>query len=163
MIKIFLEVRDAKRVRQGLQDLMAEIPKVGRSVLYNSLVEARKILSQEPPGFPEDRSYPWVSTKQRMAVMAMIKKEEIEVPYRRTHQYSKSYQIRRAENGWVLFNDVPWAHWVAGTGEGQGGYQASVHAGRWAALDPTLREVLSKVDIRILNRLAVIIEDRTAE
>ncbi len=91
--------------------------------------------------------------------MAMIRKGEIKVPYNRTHAYSKGYRITKIDNGWVLTNATPWARWVAGTGEGSGGYQARVHEGRWAALDPTLRETLSRIDIRILARLRLTIEE----
>ena len=55
-------------VRQGLEDLAAEIPKVGRKRIYDTLVKIRKELRK--PGKAINYPVKWDSERQRRAFFA---------------------------------------------------------------------------------------------
>ena len=55
------------------------------------------------------------SDKQRRWFFAALDSGEINVPYRRTGQLAKSWQVSRSENGAVFTNKAPGASYVMGS------------------------------------------------
>ena len=94
----------ARLVRQGLQNLRAEIPKIGRLRIYETAERIMRKMQKYPP------------TRQGQR-------------YIRTFRFRDSWTIARADNGNVLSNRAPYAIFVVGNAYGQG--QARVHVGRW--------------------------------
>ncbi len=105
MIKLTLSVsKNAKLVRQGLHNLRAEIPKIGKARLYEAMRRIVTKMQVYPPKRPGQK-------------------------YRRTFRFQKAWRIKASENGYVIENGMPYAKYPVGNAYGQG--QAWMHVGRW--------------------------------
>jgi hypothetical protein len=134
-IRMAVEVR-GEVVRMGLQDLSAEIPKVGRRqirVVLNRIVS--RMRANEPP---EPSSYKG----------------------RRTGLLNASWGINEAPDGtgYILSNDATkrgntYPRYVVGNGEGVG--QAWMHRGRWPLLRNVVDEELTMLTQEVLENLSV--------
>lgn len=130
-VEVTIEVRNAKLVRKGLQDLAKEIPRIGRQDVYHTLRLVRKQLIFEPGVFLGE--FQWPEPKREVAARVILDlfAGKIQIPYRRTGRYKRSWRIRRyQEVGWRLFSVSPYAQFVAGGPLGEP--QAPVHRDRWA-------------------------------
>jgi hypothetical protein len=153
-IRARLVAKNAVLVRKALQDLEAEIPRIGRKAVYDSLRAAKTELAKEadiPPG-----KYPWKTSRQRIYVILAIKSGELPRPYRRTHEYSTGWKLRALKDGWSLANEADHAGWVAGGSV----RQARLHRGRWAAFRPTVQKHLDTLDEKVKDSLAVLLARR---
>lgn len=146
--------KNAALVRKALQDLSADIPRIGRKAVYDALKEARAELAKEAQVKPG--KYPWKTAKQRAYVILAIKSGELRRPYRRTHEYSLNWRLRALKDGWSLYNETDYASWVAGGGV----RQARLHRGRWAAFRPTVQAKLDTLEGRVRDHLAVLLARR---
>ena len=105
-------------VRQGLQDLAAEIPKIGRRKIYDAINR----ITREMEGYPA------------------------ELPmqtYRRTGRLGASWKVQSLEDGYSISNYAAkkgrrYANYVVGNAYGTG--QAQIHEGRW----PLFRDVVDR-------------------
>ena len=105
MISLSITVGPAARiVRQGLQNLRTEVPKIGRMRMYEASERIMRKMQKYPP----------TRVGQR---------------YRRTYRLRDSWTIRRLEKGNRIVNRAPYANYVVGNAYGT--YQAWMHAGRW--------------------------------
>jgi hypothetical protein len=124
-------------VRQGLQDLSAEIPKIGRRKIY----DAMNRITREMEGYPGERA---------------------NQTYVRTGNLGASWKVERTEDGYIVSNDARsastvqrrtangirsyrnksagrrYTRYVVGDAYGLG--QAWMHKGRW----PLFRDVVDK-------------------
>lgn len=115
---------DLRIVRQGLENLRAEIPKVGRNRIFQKL---RKLVirMKRYPSRPPNSTYV------------------------RTFRLQKSWSIRRKGNmGWTIFNRASnrgrmYAQWVIGDAFGM--RQAKIHVGRWKILRAEMEKILKEL------------------
>lgn len=125
----------AKLVSKKFQDLRAEIPKIGRSTIYDRLEIARKELSKQP-SMPKPPGL-WDSEKQQIAYFKSGG-FGAGIPYKPTGKASRSWVIRRAgEIGWTLTNTFKAAVYLFGNFEGE--RQSVIHAGRRPNFAETLK------------------------
>lgn len=71
----------------------------------------------------------WASEKQRRFVMAQIRAGAIQVPYRRSGDYGRSFQKQQMGDGVNLVSGLAYAPYVRGPG------QAAYHRGTWDTLE----------------------------
>ncbi len=123
-------VIDGRFVRQGLQNLSAAIPEVGRLQIYRTaqrIYSAMKVKGAKP-------TYPiqWDSEKQRRAFFASDGFGG-GIPHKRIDQYVNAWTIERiGDMGYRIKNESPGAEWIAGDS------QSRIHRGRW----PVFRYVI---------------------
>ena len=96
MTQLSINVTGGEIVRQGLQDLSAEIPKIGRLQIYRTEQAIVKRLksywtSNTPPELPS---------------------------YQRTGRLAAGYTITGIPNGYTLSNSVPYTKYVVGNAYG---------------------------------------------
>jgi len=144
-VELTVEVRNAKLVRKGLQDLGREIPRVGRQDVYETLMVIRRQMANEPGVFRGE--FEWPEDNKR-AVAARVVLDlfagKIQIPYRRTHRYKHSWRIRRyGIEGWRLFSVSPYAQFVAGGPLGEP--QAPVHRDRWVHFRSAIEEEIGNL------------------
>ena len=154
MFQIAVEIRNAKLVRQGLEDLGRQIPRIGRNQIYQALLRVRRRLAAEPSP-PTPGSFKFVSDRQRRFVLRAIRLGLIEVPRRRTGLYTRGWTIRRNELGWDLFNRAPHAVWVSGDVEGLV-QQANIHQNRWEELRDALGDEIETLPDDIASEIELI-------
>lgn len=105
MISLSITVGPAARiVRQGLQNLRTEVPKIGRMRMYEASERIMRKVQKYPP----------TRVGQR---------------YRRTYRLRDSWTIRRLEKGNQIVSRAPYANYVVGNAYGTD--QAWMHTGRW--------------------------------
>ena len=102
---------DGVLVRKGLQDLTAEIPKIGRRQIYDAMNRITRKMEAYPPERPLQK-------------------------YVRTGRLGFSWWVKRLDDGYTISNDVrsirtgkPYAVYVVG--DAYGTRQAWMHVGRW--------------------------------
>lgn len=158
MITAYLEPADAAIVRQGLQDLTDDLLRVGRLSLYRTSQRIVKRITTPPSRFETpETGFPWRSLRQIRFVMASIGEGSISVPYRRTGEYKRSWEIERTEEGYIIYSTSPIAPIVSGTFEG--GKQADIHVGRWEHAQLVFEEEVE----RLPERVAAAIHERIQE
>ena len=120
-------------VRQGLQDLSAGIPKIGRRRIF----DAMNRITREMEGYPAERP---------------------NQTYHRTGNLGASWDVRRLDDGYQIVNTArargrAYAHYVVGNAYGTG--QAWMHQGRWpvfrgvvdAEIEKMPREIADEIDM----------------
>jgi hypothetical protein len=139
----------AKIVRKGLQDLRAEIPKIGRETIYAMLEKARDEVSV-PPSRPKPPGL-WDSEKQQIAYFKSGG-FGAGIPYKPTGKSSRSWVIRKAGDiGWTLTNTFKAAKYLFGNAEGEG--QSVIHAGRRPLFALVLKKHVEKLPKTIQNNI----------
>ena len=121
---------DDKLVRQGLQDLAAEIPKIGRLQIYQT----------EQAVVRREKDY-WFGTGFPPQLPS----------YQRTGRLAMGWQITALPNGYMVSNSVPYTQYVVGNAYGLG--QAWMHQpiARWGSL--LLRDVQEEENLRLGERI----------
>ena len=115
-VQTTISIRGATIVRQGLQNLRAEVPRIGAQRIYEAMQRAKRATTAYPPELPGQR-------------------------YRRTGTYGAAWDVVRnpsttAESGgWSLVGRAvdargrDYTKYVSGSAYGT--MQARVHQGRW--------------------------------
>lgn len=137
-------------VRQGLEDLALEVPKIGRRRIYNMMLRVRSELRK--PGKPVTYPVKWDSERQRRAYFATDGFGK-GIPSRRTGKYNAAYQIKRTETGYQLYNGTSYGKYVGGSAYGTG--QSRIHQGRWklmrdvvdAEVEALPQEVIDEIEM----------------
>ena len=150
-VQLSLKIKSGM-VRQGLEELTEEAPKVGRLRIYRTMQAIRKRMKREPGPFRG--RYPWKSEKQRRYVMMMISRGLIKVPRPRTHRYSRGWRIEKTEYGYMLRNRTPYSKWVGGSAYGTN--QARIHRGRWPLLRNEFDAEIQRLPEEIADQVVVV-------
>lgn len=141
-IQMTIKSRGADIVRQGLEDLTTEVPKIGRKRIYEKLREAKSILATPAPR----PTYPinWDSERQKRAFFATGGFGK-GIPYTRrgTGGMAASWKLEREGEGWKLYNDQSAAVYVFGNYEGA--RQSNIHAGRHPLMQPTIEAKIQEL------------------
>jgi len=122
---------NAPIVRQGLQDLAADLPKIGRLVLYRTILAIFRRSGVYPPEWPGQK-------------------------YRRTYGLRKSRVIERTPQGYTLSIEpvskygVSYGVYVLGLPTGGG--QSAYHRNKWPPLAQITNEEVEKLpkEIQVL-------------
>lgn len=148
MIQLSVKAHGAEVVRQGLQDLSAEIPKIGRKGIYDKMLEVRKTL--RTPG--RKPSYPirWVSERQRRAFFATGGFGG-GIPHRRRGM-EKRWNIVSLDKGYRFENPAPGAVYVFGDYEGA--RQSPIHEGRWPIFQETIESAIQEMPPEIERQIS---------
>lgn len=137
MTTMSIQIKGAKLVRMGLQDLAREIPNIGADQIYQAMRRARERVVRYPPS---PRRVRWDSEKQRAAFFA-TNGFGGGIPYQRTGTYGRSWYIRRNPRsarvmaGYSLMSNAEqrgkrYSKYVGG--DAYGTSQSNIHANRWA-------------------------------
>lgn len=132
-VRLSVKTVGADLVRRGLEDLGAEIPKIGTQRIYLVMLRARTRLRK--PGARPTYPIRWDSEKQRRAYFATDGFGR-GIPYRRSGRYPKGWELAKLPNGYRIENNTPAARYIGGDYSGQG--QSQIHMGRW----PLFQEVV---------------------
>lgn len=117
----------ATLVRQGLEDLNADIPKVGRQRIYLRMLRIKTRLSQPAP--KPDHPIQWESEKQKRAFFATDGFGG-GIPTRRTGRNIRGWNLIKLEDGYSLKNEEKGAFFIWGDLFKRKS-QSRIHAGRW--------------------------------
>jgi hypothetical protein len=139
---------EGQMVRRGLEDLGADIPKIGRLGVYRTVQRIIKRMRQPGAGIV----YPvhWDSDKQRKAFFAS---EGFGggVPSTRSGEYQASFDFASLPNGYMVFNDSPGAGFIGGDYNGQG--QSMIHVDRWPLFGKVVAEEAEQLPEDVLAEL----------
>jgi len=129
MTQLSIQINNADIVRRGLQDLSAEIPKIGRLQIYQTsqaIVRRMKIYPPERPG----------------------------QTYIRTGRLGGGWTIIPNTNGYTTRNDTPYTKYVVGNAYGL--EQAWMHEGRWNLLRDVQEEEVAKLPKAIEEEITMV-------
>jgi len=121
-------------VRQGLQDLEAEVPKIGRRRVYDAINRITRAME----GYPRERP------NQK---------------YVRTGNLGASWRVVKLQDGYRVENDASnrgrrYARFVVGDAYGTG--QAWMHAGRWQRFRDVVEEELDTLPKEVANEIDLV-------
>ena len=103
-------------VRQGLQNLADEFPKVGRLQIYQVAQRMKARLAK--PGAKPTYPIQWDSEKQRKAYFASGGFGR-GIPYTRTNAHVAGWQIIKTDNGYRVENPDPTTQYLNGNAYGE--------------------------------------------
>ena len=134
MTQLSIQVHGAEIVRRGLQDLSAEIPRIGREQIYRTNQGIVRRMKEYwtinvPPELPS---------------------------YQRTGRLAGGYMIIRLDNGYRIENNVPYTKYVVGNAYGL--EQAWMHArpGRHTKLRDVAEEEVEKLPPEIEREISMV-------
>ncbi len=128
-MQLSFSFRNAELVRMGLQNLDAEIPKIGRKQIYTT---AQAVVRRE-------KIYPARSGST----------------YKRTYRFRAGWSIEQYELGYRILNRVPYGHYVVG--DAFGNNQAWMHQGVWQPFREVADEEAAKLPQAIRDELSLAI------
>lgn len=150
MTRLTVKVR-GELVRSGLQDLGAEIPKVGRRQIRTVMNRIQKRMSKpgDPPAYPIQ----WDSDKQRKAFFATDGFGR-GIPTKRTGEYAGGWEIKSVTNGYQIENKTEYSKFVGG--DAYGVVHSGIHAGRWAVLRDVADEEVATLPDEIEQEIVMV-------
>lgn len=161
MTQLTVRLKNGRLVRQGLQNLAAEVSLVGQGPIYKAMQRARKRLAAYPPS---PRRVHWDSEKQRRAYFASNGFGG-GIPYTRTGRYGKGWRITKTgvgtkQSGYTLSNTVSsrgrlYAKYISGDAQGEG--QSRIHRGRWIKLRPAVEREVHSLPAEVRANLQMIL------
>jgi hypothetical protein len=129
MTQLSITVTGAEIVRKGLQDLSAEIPKIGRQQIYRTAQAIVREMKLYPPAPP-------MST------------------YVRTGTLGAGWSIESKTDGYTIRNDTPYTKYVVGNAYGL--EQAWMHQGRWQLQRDVTENEVSKLPEEIVREIELV-------
>lgn len=129
MTQLSITVLNAEVVRKGLEDLSAEIPKIGRLQIYRAAQAIVRRMKEYPPP-------PAAST------------------YVRTGTLGAGWMITSSTNGYTVSNSTPYTQYV--TGNAYGLEQAWMHVGRWQLQRDVTEDEVSRLPEEIINEISMV-------
>jgi hypothetical protein len=135
MTKLSIRVSpEAELVRQGLQDLSAEIPRVGRRRIYDMINRITRTMEGYPPERPHQK-------------------------YQRTGRYGASWHVEKLADGYSIYNNAEakgrqYPRFVVGDAYGTG--QAWMHQGRWPLLRDEVDKEVEKLPPEIEDEIVMV-------
>ena len=149
MTQITIKTQGAEIVRQGLQDLGAEVPKIGRLGIYRGMQSI--VRRMKTPGSPPTYPINWDSEKQKRFVLAMLRSRD-DLPYTRNGRYIAEWGIvKSGEIGYMIHNEAPQAVYIGGNYEGM--RQSRIHEGRWPVFHDEVEAELEKMPTEIESHI----------
>lgn len=142
---------NAPLVRQGLENLNAELPKIGRRRIYNMMLKIRSDLRR--PGAPVTYPVRWDSEKQRRAFFATDGFGR-GIPTVRTGAYNAGYMIVRTDRGYRLENRLAYAKYVGGSAYGT--QQSRIHGGRWKLMRDIVDEHIETLPEEVAREIDLV-------
>jgi hypothetical protein len=148
-------VVDGKLVRSSLQDLSAEIPKIGTAQIYRAMVRARSKLRKKAsrPTYP----IPWDNIKQKIKVIILLKQTN-NLPYRRKGDYNKGFVVVKTENGYELVNNTEKASFIGGDAEGKG--QSRIFRERYPLIRSVVDTEFEKVPSAVVEHIQLVAKEK---
>ncbi len=128
-MQLSFSYRDAELVRMGLQNLEAEIPKIGRNQIYQTI---QAVVRRE-------KIYP----------------SRAGSTYKRTYRFRDGWTIEPYDFGYRIMNRVPYGHYVVGDAFGDN--QAWMHQGIWVPFRDVAEEEAAKLPQAIQDELSLAI------
>jgi hypothetical protein len=129
MTQLSMTVTGAEVVRKGLQDLTAEIPKIGREQIYRTAQAIVRTMKAYPPPPAASR-------------------------YIRTGVLGGGWSIVNRTDGYTVRNDTAYTKYVVGNAYGL--EQAWMHVGRWQKLRDVSEEETGKLPAEIENQITMV-------
>ena len=132
MTQLSMTVQNAEIVRKGLQDLGAEIPKIGRLQIYQTAQAIVRRMRVYPPERPNQT-------------------------YIRTGRLGAGWGVRQSNGamaGYTVYNSVPYTKYVVGNAYGL--EQAWMHEGRWNLLRDVQEEEVQKLPPEIEKEISMV-------
>ena len=151
MTQLSIQVH-GQMVRMGLQNLDAEIPKVGRLQIYNTVMAIRKGMQVKgtKPNYPID----WASIKQKKAFYASDGFGG-GIPHNRTDDYVNSWQVEGLGNmGYRLVNKSQGAQFIGGNAYGL--RQARMFRGHWPLFRDVADQEVQKLPENVNKEIKVV-------
>lgn len=143
---------NGQMVRQGLQNLAADIPQVGRLQIYRASQRVQKRMKQ--PGSKPSYPIPWASEKQRRAFFATDGFGG-GIPHSRTNAYVDAWKIERiGDTGYQVVNRTKAAKYVGGNAYGLG--QSQIHAGRWPLFRDVAEDELKNLPEEVAKEIRIV-------
>jgi hypothetical protein len=129
MTQLSITVKNADVVRKGLQDLAAEIPKIGREQIYRTGQAIVRRMKEYPPPPPQSL-------------------------YVRTGTLGGGWTLTSNTNGYTVRNNTPYTKYVVGNAYGL--EQAWMHVGRWQVFRDVQEEEVAKLPPEIDNHITMV-------
>jgi hypothetical protein len=134
MTQLSITVKNADLVRKGLQDLGAEIPKIGRLQIYRTAQAVVRTMKQYP-------------------------QERLGQTYIRTYTLRDGWEIQTQSKGYTVRNDTPYTPYVVG--DAFGGKQAWMHEStdqgkRWSLFRDVTEEEVAKLPDEIEKEISMV-------
>lgn len=151
-MQITITAARGELVRQGLQELGAEVPQIGRRGI-RTVMERIKRRTQEYPAERDGQSV--ASSHSKLGTVYRTASGR----YHRTGLLGSRWAIEDAGNGYKLVNTAAhrgkfYAKWVVGDAYGQS--QARMHAGRWQVMRDVVDEELGKLPDELEELIKVV-------
>jgi len=135
----------AKLVAKRFERLRRKVPLISRKRMYDAAVAIRKIMKQ--PGKRPTYPIQWDTDRQRKAFFASDGFGR-GIPTTRSGEYTKAWEVIKAENGYDVGNPLTHAKYIGGTPRSVN-RQSRIHRGRWnlfkEAIDRTIKRLPKKV------------------
>lgn len=146
---------NAPLVAQGLQDLTAEIPKVGRLQIYRTMQRVQKRMRK--PGKKSTRPVRWDSKAQRIAYFASDGFGR-GIPTKRTNEYVNGWELVKLENGYGVQNLLPQAKFIGGGPLGGG--QSRIHRERWELFREVVVQETEALPQEVQDEVQILIKQK---
>ena len=120
---------DGELVRQGLENLQAEIPQIGRRHIYDMVNRITREMEGYPPERPGQR-------------------------YERTGRLGFGWKVEKLDNGYRVYNDTLYTKYVVGSAYGTN--QAWMHVGRWQKYRDVVDREVAKLPDEIADEVVMV-------
>lgn len=148
-VNAFLEVNeDSQLVRQGLENLAADIPKVGRLGIYRTAQRIIKHMKQS--GAPSTSPVQWDSLLQMVAYFASNGFGR-GIPTVRTGEYQDGWVARPMDTGYAIENMTEGAKFIGG--DEYGFSQSKIHQGRYPIFANVALEEIYELPADVVDQL----------
>jgi hypothetical protein len=134
-MRLTFSIKNAKIVRQGLEDLEAEVPKIGRRQIYSAMNRITREMESYPPERPGQL-------------------------YVRTGKLGFSWYVDRRDDGYVIRNTAKdkrgRAYGKYVVGDAYGLHQAWMHKNRWPLFRDVADNEIERLPERIANEISMV-------
>lgn len=157
MIQIQTNIQQAV---QNLRRLPGAFHRAGTKTLEQAAITTHRIMQR--PGLPVTYPINWDSDKQKIYVIAKLRREG-NLPYERTGDTEQAWGYASITNGYEVSNIGHNAVFLYGTPSGvlpgavkvTPSGQSHIHAGRWRLIHEVLTAVLSRLPDSLLQALKI--------
>jgi len=140
VVRVSLRVRTAA-LTKALNGLVNDLQQDPLEALQSAMWLIRHDLVETPAPYSSDHPFVWASERQRRFVMFALSTGDIEIPYRRTGNYARSWRIEKIKAGYKLYSTWSKAANVAGTITDPF-RQFHLHRNRWKPLRWAVEDVV---------------------